>query len=498
MKRLLAAGLVLGLAACAGGPGTKSNAPAPAGKPSAGKPGASQPTSPATSGKSPYAPAQEDLSKRGHYVAGGLYAPHIKDSAPDVEIDVSLIPEPEVVAEERSRYGNRPTYAVLGKNYRVLDDTRDFVERGTASYYGNKFHGRRTSNMEVYDIYAFTAAHKSLPLPSFARVTNLDNGQSVVVRVNDRGPFHEGRVVDLSYAAAVKLGIDRAGTGRVEVRALQPGESVPQMAAVPAASPAVMPSTSPTVMPAAIMASRATPSSSMDSLVATLPVGAGSGAGALKLPPGVRIATGKPTPPVAGATPAVAAAVPGRTNASAALPVAVPGVATSAAPAGSPTPTVAAEAVETWRFDMNREGRAMTADEFDTWMAERKVNVATGRPKPIARVPVVAEVTAAAASSPPAPVTVAQAVSQAPQTAAAPTIGGVVLQVASFTARDNADRALAILRGAGIDGANVFDGTANGRRVWRLRVGPLESAAASGLATRIAGLGFGQPHRVTE
>src|SRR3546814_6872738 len=98
-----------------------------------------------------------------------------------------------------------------------------YDETGLASYYGNKFHGRRTSNLEVYDMYAFTAAHKSLPLPSFARVTNLDNGKSVVVRVNDRGPFHEGRIIDLSYAAAVKIGIRDRGAGRVEVVGLGPG-----------------------------------------------------------------------------------------------------------------------------------------------------------------------------------------------------------------------------------------------------------------------------------
>ena len=507
MKRLLAAGLVLGLAACASAPGTKSNAPAPVGKPSAVPPSAGQPAAPAGGRKSPYAPAQEDLSKRGDYVAGGLYAPHIKDSAPDIEIDVSLIPEPEVVAETRSRYGNRPTYAVLGKNYRVLDDTSGFVERGTASYYGNKFHGRRTSNMEVYDIYAFTAAHKSLPLPSYARVTNLDNGQSVVVRVNDRGPFHEGRVVDLSYAAAVKLGIDRAGTGRVEVRALQPGEPVPHLAAVPTASPTGTPSSATPL--------RVTPSTSMDSLVATLPVGAGSGAGALKLPPGVRIATGKPIPAVASATsghpiPVVAnAATASATSAAvapsapAARPPAALGVATAAGSAGTTAPVVAGEKLESWRFEMNREGRAMTADEFDAWMVERKVNVATGRPRAMARPTAAVGATATAtttttASPPTAAASAAQTVIPAPQAMAATTTGGVVLQVGSFAARDNADRALAILRGAGIDGANVFDGTANGRRVWRLRVGPLESAAASGLATRIAGLGFGQPHRVTE
>src|SRR3546814_9579409 len=128
-----------------------------------------------------------------------------KDSVPDELPDVDAIPEPEVVAEPRSRYGNRSPYKVLGKSYRVLDSAEGYDETGQASYYGNKFHGRRTSNLEVYDMYAFTAAHKSLPLPSFARVTNLDNGKSVVVRVNDRGPFHEGRIIHLSYAPAAKI-----------------------------------------------------------------------------------------------------------------------------------------------------------------------------------------------------------------------------------------------------------------------------------------------------
>src|SRR5690606_30372050 len=164
-------------------------------------------------------------STRGDYVAGGLYKPGVADSTPDYVPDVEAIPEPEVVDLPRSRYGNGPTYKVLGRTYRVLRDTEGFAETGLASYYGQKFHGRRTSNQEVYDMYAFTAAHKSLPLPSFARVTNLENGKSVVVRVNDRGPFHDGRVVDLSYAAAVKIGVHPRGTARVEVRALSPGEN---------------------------------------------------------------------------------------------------------------------------------------------------------------------------------------------------------------------------------------------------------------------------------
>jgi rare lipoprotein A len=137
-------------------------------------------------------------------------------------IDVSKIAEPVPKAEPRSRYGNKETYSVLGQTYHVLPDAHGYVERGIASWYGNKFHGYMTSSFEQYDMYAFTAAHKTLPLPSYARVTNLDNGKSVVVRVNDRGPFHENRIVDLSYAAAVKIGVWPKGTGLVEVRAIDP------------------------------------------------------------------------------------------------------------------------------------------------------------------------------------------------------------------------------------------------------------------------------------
>ena len=173
---------------------------------------------------SPYAPASEDPSTRGHYTAGGLYRPGVRDSTPAYIPNVACIPEPVVANEPRSPVGNRSPYTVLGKQYHVLQDPRGYQETGIASYYGAKFHGRLTSNREVYDMYTFSAAHKSLPLPSFAEVTNLENGQSVIVRVNDRGPFHDGRVIDLSYAAAVKLGITQRGTGQVSVRALTPGQ----------------------------------------------------------------------------------------------------------------------------------------------------------------------------------------------------------------------------------------------------------------------------------
>ena len=156
------------------------------------------------------------------YVAGGLYKPGVPDGGPEIPPDISALPEPVPRAEPRARYGNKSPYSVLGKRYYVLDTAEGYVERGIASWYGTKFHGRVTSSFEPYDMYQFTAAHKTLPLPSYAEVTNLDNGRKVIVRVNDRGPFHEGRIIDLSYAAAIKLGIHVRGTGRVEVRAITP------------------------------------------------------------------------------------------------------------------------------------------------------------------------------------------------------------------------------------------------------------------------------------
>lgn len=122
--------------------------------------------------------------------------------------------------EPLARYGNHSPYTVLGKTYTVLPTSKGYHERGIASWYGSKFHGRRTSSGEVYDMHLATAAHKSLPLPTYAEVTNLDNGRKMIVKINDRGPFHEDRIIDLSYAAAIKLGVDQTGTARVDVRVI--------------------------------------------------------------------------------------------------------------------------------------------------------------------------------------------------------------------------------------------------------------------------------------
>lgn len=318
MKWLALPLLALTLAACSSAPKKSPPPPSsaetgrraqPSTLPQAGAAGCTQ----------KYAPAQEDLSKRGHYKAGGLYAPHIPDTTPDHVPDVDCIAEPLVTNEPRSAVGNRSPYSVLGKKYQVMQRVDGYVERGTASYYGSKFHGRRTSNQEVYDMYAFTAAHKTLPLPSFARVTNLDNGKSVVVRVNDRGPFHEGRVIDLSYAAAVKLGITQRGTGNVEVRALTRPDQENMQASAPAAT-------------------------AVKTTIATgIPT---------------RIATGKPTP-----MDELVGKLPKQTQAAAAA---------GDAPSDPSQP---------WRYHITPQlDKKPTADEFDAWMDSRGVRVATGKP----------------------------------------------------------------------------------------------------------------------
>ncbi|WP_290891110.1 septal ring lytic transglycosylase RlpA family protein [Arenimonas sp.] len=216
MSRLTGLALLVLLAGCADKP---VRPVAPAAEPAADLPRAAASTAPAVEGMPP-ACLQVREHRDEDYTPGGLYAPGVRDSAPEHPLDVSGIPEPVPRDEPPAAYGNRSPYTVLGKSYRVRPSAEGYVERGIASWYGQKFHGRQTSSREVYDMCSFSAAHKTLPLPSYVRVTNLDNGREVVVRVNDRGPFHAGRIIDLSFAAAVKLGVDRTGTARVEVRAL--------------------------------------------------------------------------------------------------------------------------------------------------------------------------------------------------------------------------------------------------------------------------------------
>ncbi|MDI1254033.1 septal ring lytic transglycosylase RlpA family protein [Thermomonas sp.] len=432
-RRLLVALLPLALVACATtGTASKDKSP-PSAKHVVVQPAPSQKSG--TKPKaSPYAPATEDLSKRGNYVAGGLYLPGVSDTVPDEIPDVDAIPEPEVRDEPRSRAGNRD-YSVLGKRYRVLDDPEGYVETGLASYYGKKFHGRRTSSQEVYDMYAFTAAHKTLPLPSFARVTNLDNGKSIVVRINDRGPFHPGRVIDLSYAAAVKLGYRDNGTARVEVRALTQADVDTSLASQQSPAEA----------------------SAMDHLVDRLPeVLADAGPAA--------------TAPI---KPAEAEG----NNKQYRFDMRQDGR------------VMQAEEFDAWM--KSRRVRVATGKPGIPDPVSAPVQVAEATPLQVE------PARQLAAPTPPSPITAAALVA-ATAPANASLGDSVVLQVASFSNAQNAQHALALLQGAAIGNAQLLDADVNGKTIWRLRVGPVAAATAPELAARVVGLGFGQPQRVRD
>jgi rare lipoprotein A len=157
--------------------------------------------------------------------------------AGEIPADVAAVPDPIPRAEPRAASGNSPIYEVFGKKYRVMDSADGFRQRGTASWYGKKFHGHKTASGERYDMFQMTAAHKSLPLPSYVRVTRVDNGRSIIVRVNDRGPFHSDRIIDLSYAAAAKLDMIQHGQTLVDIVALTPQADSTRVAA---ASPAMV------------------------------------------------------------------------------------------------------------------------------------------------------------------------------------------------------------------------------------------------------------------
>ena len=183
---------------------------APSNKSNRGHSSVPSPASPST----PASPSSSSSTER--------YQGKDKDWGPDQEIDMSHVPDAVPRYETRTIAGNKNPYTVLGKTYVLMDDERAYTERGMASWYGFKFNGERTSNGELYDMFAMTGAHKTLPIPSYVRVTNRDNQKTVIVRINDRGPFHHGRIIDLSYAAAQRLGITQMGTGNVEVEIVVP------------------------------------------------------------------------------------------------------------------------------------------------------------------------------------------------------------------------------------------------------------------------------------
>ena len=201
-------------------------------------------TSPgATAPSSPSSPAP----------SGPLSGKYYKDDGPGATppANIDAIPDAVPKLEPLHRFANRP-YTVLGQDFVPATSLRPYKEKGVASWYGRKFHGQKTSIGETYDMYAMTAAHPTLPLPSYAKVTNVATGKSVVVRVNDRGPFLHGRIIDLSYAAAYRVGIAGPGSGTVEVESIIPGDA-PVLAAAPALPPvtrAEPPPPAPVSMPA--------------------------------------------------------------------------------------------------------------------------------------------------------------------------------------------------------------------------------------------------------
>jgi rare lipoprotein A len=163
---------------------------------------------------------------------GGYY----KDDGPGENPPDGLMETPDavVVAEPYNKWTSRP-YTVLGKTYTPLANDEPFTQRGISTWYGKKFHGQRTSSGELYDMYKMTGAHPTLPIPSYVRVTSLDSGQSVVVRINDRGPFHSSRIIDVSYTAALKLGLLGKGSHEVEIERLFPGDPIAKPAQIAAA-----------------------------------------------------------------------------------------------------------------------------------------------------------------------------------------------------------------------------------------------------------------------
>jgi rare lipoprotein A len=168
------------------------------------------------------APPYEESTSVKPQGKGGYY----KDDGPGDKPPPNLaeVPDADPKAEPLHRFANRP-YKVFGTDYVPLARVQPFRQRGLASWYGRRFHGQKTASGELYDMYAMTAAHPTLPIPSYARVSHMSNGRSVVVRINDRGPFHSTRIIDLSYAAAYKLGFIQAGSAQVEVESILPGQA---------------------------------------------------------------------------------------------------------------------------------------------------------------------------------------------------------------------------------------------------------------------------------
>jgi rare lipoprotein A len=367
------------------------------------------------------------------------------DSVPTEIPDVSKLPEPVPKVEPRALYGNKSPYSVLGQTYNVLPTPRGYVERGIASFYGNKFHGYKTSSLEEYDMYQFSAAHKTLPLPSYARVTNLENGKSVIVRINDRGPFHENRIIDLSFAAAVKLGVWPKGTGLVEVRAIDPSEAnsdrgAPYVNTAPKPSPVTAPV--PPSRPAFVAA-----------------------------PPAARTA---PTPEMATTPP------PSRVVGSMASGSTLALAGASRAPSAAISAPV---------------GRAPEEGDDGPVAGMTGVSAAEALPPlPGAKTSPSSSAAAAGVSSAAATAPRPAGPAQGPTVASVPGKPTIYLQVGAFSDVANANRVADQLNKAGLGPVSVIETTIAGRSVRRVRVGPLADVdTADRVTDQIAGMGLPRP-----
>jgi rare lipoprotein A (peptidoglycan hydrolase) len=312
--------------------------------------------------------------------------------------------------EPRSLYGNPPFYDVFGKRYYVMASGVGFVERGVASWYGPGFHKVRTSTGEIYDMYGMTAAHKSLPLPAYVRVTNLENGRSCVVRVNDRGPFVGNRIIDLSYTAAAKLDMLRNGTAMVEIRTLQPLD----------------PAENTHLTTAALIPQTVTPQNlSTSGASGTMPAAAAASAGGGTMPAGGGATAGGTLGPPPPAAAALSAGAPGNRPTSGGGP----------SNASSATPTSPGALIET----------PMPSDP--------------ARP-PQAAPPAAAVLPSSAPLIAPAPVTSSP-------------VRSLYVQAGAFTDPANAERLADKLRGGGYGKVFVRDDMVAGRKFYRVRIGPV-------------------------
>ncbi|NII52683.1 rare lipoprotein A [Lutibacter sp. SG786] len=378
------------------------------------------------------------------------------DSVPTNIPDVSKLPEPVPKVEPRSLYGNKSPYSVLGQTYRVLPSPHGYVERGIASFYGNKFHGYKTSSLEDYDMYQFSAAHKTLPLPSYARVTNLENGKSVIVRINDRGPFHENRIIDLSFAAAVKIGVWPKGTGLVEVRAIDPGDPGSERSA---------PYVNTAPKPAPVTAPRPPAASA---------VGAASAAmGSRDNIARCRGTTAEAAPTGSDCGTSVSASVRPRSVATPAAAVGAMGAA--AVPAG--------DAADDY-------GDGSVAGMTDATPAEALPPAAGSTAR------AAGATTRIVAATPPG-TGAAPAAAAVPAGSITPPVPGkpsIYLQVGAFSDVANAQRVADQLNRAGLGPVSVVETQIGGRNVRRVRVGPLSDVdTADRVTDQIAGMGLPRP-----